>query len=154
MQTLFQRTVSAGLFFPLEDIFFQSLLDQRERRKSSLHDRWIALAAGNLAGAASGLLLNPLAAVKVRPLSGAAIYICKKSVKFTYIHNVVVVYIYYSLPLLTSLLPALTLALIILLVPHMGCLPIRAAEFLSHVPKTVQIWWSKTIYHWNICHRV
>ena len=65
MQTLFQRTVSAGLYFPLEDIFLQSLLEVRESRKSHVHDHWVALAAGNLAGAVSGLVLNPLAAVKV-----------------------------------------------------------------------------------------
>ena len=65
VQTLFQRTVSAGLYFPLEDIFLQSLLEVRESRKSHVHDHWVALAAGNLAGAVSGLVLNPLAAVKV-----------------------------------------------------------------------------------------
>ena len=67
MQTLFQRTVSAGIYFPLEDIFFQYLLDQREYRHNfQVHDRWIALVAGNLAGMVSGLILNPLASVKVR----------------------------------------------------------------------------------------
>lgn len=74
LQTLFQRALSAGLYFPLEDIFLQNLLEVRERRgggvcgnpNSRFRDHWVALAAGNLAGAVSGLVLNPLAAVKVR----------------------------------------------------------------------------------------
>ena len=66
LQTLVQRTVSAGIYFPLEDIFREYIIEKRNQRGSTISDQWIYLVSGNLAGAVSGLLLNPLAAVKVR----------------------------------------------------------------------------------------
>ncbi len=82
-QTLFQRAISAGLYFPLEEIFkgnhhllftrmltflhFRSLTDGiRERVDSNelKYSPWVTVAAGNLAGAVNGLIMNPVSAIK------------------------------------------------------------------------------------------
>ena len=66
IQTLFQRAVSAGLYFPLEEMFRSGLAGNP--LAYNLSNYWVAFIAGNSAGAVNGLLLNPLAAVKVRIL--------------------------------------------------------------------------------------
>lgn len=63
LQTLFQRACSAGLYFPLEDIFMTVLLENPT--SSTLNSNILSFIAGNTAGALNGLVLNPLAAVKV-----------------------------------------------------------------------------------------
>jgi hypothetical protein len=63
LQTIFQRAISAGLYFPLEQSFMEYLSEKYSNKNISLH--WIALASGTCAGAINGLALNPLAAIKV-----------------------------------------------------------------------------------------
>ena len=65
LQSLFQRAVSAGLYFPFEDIFRSCLAEHP--LTTNLSSNWTAFLAGNSAGALNGLILNPLAAVKVCP---------------------------------------------------------------------------------------
>jgi hypothetical protein len=64
-QTIFQRAISAGMYFPLEEIFADRLVNSKTFGSSSSELRenrtWIALSAGLLAGATNGLLMNPLA---------------------------------------------------------------------------------------------
>lgn len=64
LQTIFQRAISAGLYFPLEQYFIE-YFSQEWTSNQSNNSHWIALAAGNCAGAINGLALNPLAAIKV-----------------------------------------------------------------------------------------
>ncbi len=63
LQTLFQRAVSSGLYFPLEDIFHNQLTISypvlQERRK--LHN----FLAGTMAGMLNGIIMNPAASIKV-----------------------------------------------------------------------------------------
>lgn len=63
MQTLVQRAISSGMYFPLEDIF-----------KSSIQARWGTsdeyrslqnFAAGTLAGMLNGIIMNPSSSIKV-----------------------------------------------------------------------------------------
>lgn len=62
-QTLFHRACSAGLYFPLEEIFLNEI---RKSIKQSEQPHPISFfAAGLLAGAAGGVLLNPLSSIKV-----------------------------------------------------------------------------------------
>lgn len=67
-QTIFQRSISAGLYFPLEEIFADRLVSSElfgTTSKEIQNNRTlIALMAGLLAGASNGILMNPLAAVK------------------------------------------------------------------------------------------
>jgi hypothetical protein len=63
LQTLFQRACSAGLYFPLEDIFMKMLSENSAA--NGLNSNVMSFVAGNSAGALNGLVLNPLAAVKV-----------------------------------------------------------------------------------------
>ena len=67
-QTLFQRAMSAGLYFPLEEIF-ADLIIQRGMYGHDPHAlnskrHYIGFTAGLLAGSFNGLIMNPLAAVK------------------------------------------------------------------------------------------
>ncbi len=63
VQTLFHRSISSSLYFPLEDIIL-TYLNENFGAKSG-HEMWMAFVTGTLAGAANGLILNPLSAVKV-----------------------------------------------------------------------------------------
>jgi hypothetical protein len=63
LQTIFQRAISAGLYFPLEQYFIEFFSLKFSHQSNISH--WVALAAGNCAGAVNGLVLNPLAAIKV-----------------------------------------------------------------------------------------
>lgn len=60
VQTITQRAISSGLYFPLEDIYLRMLdVDKREMLPFSF------ILAGVLAGATNGVIMNPLAAIKV-----------------------------------------------------------------------------------------
>jgi hypothetical protein len=61
-QTIFQRGISAGLYFPLEEIFSQ-YLTEAFKDKSSVQP-WLVLCAGFLAGAGNGLIMNPISSIK------------------------------------------------------------------------------------------
>jgi hypothetical protein len=62
-QTLIQRAVSSGLYFPLEDIFRDQLSNHIENLKESrsVHN----FLAGTLAGMFNGLFMNPAVSVRV-----------------------------------------------------------------------------------------
>ena len=61
LQSLIQRTVSGGLYFPLEDIYRDVL-----KRNYVLNDEsYYRFIAGILAGGTNGLLLNPASTIKV-----------------------------------------------------------------------------------------
>lgn len=61
-QTIFQRGISAGLYFPLEEIFSQYL---REAFKDESNTQpFLVLGAGFLAGAGNGLIMNPISSIK------------------------------------------------------------------------------------------
>eukprot|EP01041_Mallomonas_annulata_P003939 gene3939-7874_t len=62
MQTISQRAMSAGLYFPLENIFMAEL--QNRFGKDPKNRPWINVLAGNLAGATNGLLMNPFSSIK------------------------------------------------------------------------------------------
>lgn len=67
-QTLFQRAISSGLYFPLEEIFADMLIASGAMGEGSsvLNERrqYVAFSAGLMAGSLNGLIVNPLAAVK------------------------------------------------------------------------------------------
>lgn len=63
-QTITQRTISAGSYFPLEDIFRKLMF--RSTPKDSRWRPWVTFLAGNIAGALNGLLMNPISSIKVR----------------------------------------------------------------------------------------
>eukprot|EP00605_Chrysophyceae_sp_TOSAG23-4_P000844 GSChrysophyteH1.ASY1.ANO1.935.1 assembled CDS len=67
-QTIFQRALSSGLYFPLEEIFADQIVSSglfgTSAPQVAANRTWIALAAGLLAGMTNGLLMNPLAAIK------------------------------------------------------------------------------------------
>lgn len=62
LQTISQRAISVGLYFPLEEIFTHIL---SSHWKSPEHQIWLIFIAGNLGGACNGIIMNPLASVKV-----------------------------------------------------------------------------------------
>lgn len=71
-QTLFQRAFSAGLYFPLEQLFKEKLIRFAVSHKHELslqHQKYspmyVNFLAGSLAGAINGIIMNPFAAVKV-----------------------------------------------------------------------------------------
>lgn len=59
-QTLIQRSLSTGLYFPLEDYFLRKTESHFSREQNNLR----LLIAGNLAGVLNGLVLNPLSYIK------------------------------------------------------------------------------------------
>lgn len=63
-QTLVQRAVSSGLYFPLEDIF-RSQLDLHLGEKYEGHRSLHNLLSGTLAGLHLGLIMNPFVSVRV-----------------------------------------------------------------------------------------
>eukprot|EP00607_Mallomonas_marina_P001902 CAMPEP_0182425332 /NCGR_PEP_ID=MMETSP1167-20130531/11732_1 /TAXON_ID=2988 /ORGANISM="Mallomonas Sp, Strain CCMP3275" /LENGTH=307 /DNA_ID=CAMNT_0024605937 /DNA_START=77 /DNA_END=1000 /DNA_ORIENTATION=+ len=62
-QTITQRAISAGLYFPLENVFMVYLCDNCDADKY-LSRQTISFLAGTMAGVSNGLFLNPFAAVK------------------------------------------------------------------------------------------
>ena len=68
MQTITQRAISSGLYFPLEEIFTEAITDWNSKRADNDTrgaQRTINFVAGLLAGSTNGLLLNPFSSVKV-----------------------------------------------------------------------------------------
>lgn len=65
LQTLIQRSVSSGLYFPLEDIFRRDLTclvgSDRAREWRTL----LNFSAGIMAGMMNGVVMNPASSVKV-----------------------------------------------------------------------------------------
>jgi hypothetical protein len=66
LQTITQRALSSGLYFPLEDIFAETLTKLNKETENANKQRFIHFIAGLLAGSTNGLLLNPFSSVKVR----------------------------------------------------------------------------------------
>lgn len=71
MQTITQRAISAGLYFPLEQLFIEGLTSIVQNRKKSEDENpligksWIVIISGVLAGSCNGFIMNPVAAIKV-----------------------------------------------------------------------------------------
>ena len=63
-QTITQRGLSAGLYFPLEEIYRDILCDKFDF-KSPGYSPMLSFMAGTLAGTTNGLLMNPLSYIKV-----------------------------------------------------------------------------------------
>ena len=62
-QTLFQRAMSSGLYFPLEDIFRHKI--NSEFGTSNEYRSLRNFAAGTCAGMVNAILMNPASSVKV-----------------------------------------------------------------------------------------
>ena len=60
-QTIFQRGISSGLYFPLEEIFTIHL---KQTFKSAESETWSLLIAGLMAGAGNGIIMNPMSSIK------------------------------------------------------------------------------------------
>jgi hypothetical protein len=66
LQTLIQRSISSGLYFPLEDIFrrdLKSLVGADQAREWHI---LLNFSAGTFAGMLNGVIMNPASSVKVR----------------------------------------------------------------------------------------
>jgi hypothetical protein len=63
-QTLVQRAISSGLYFPLEEIFAGML--KADHEKSETLRSWKLFLAGTMAGVVNGVVMNPLTRIKVR----------------------------------------------------------------------------------------
>jgi hypothetical protein len=67
-QTIFQRALSSGMYFPLEEIFADNIVASgvfgTSATQISENRTWVALIAGLCAGMTNGFVMNPLAAVK------------------------------------------------------------------------------------------
>jgi len=61
LQTISQRTISNGLYFPLEDIFRKILNDNYS---NILSPYWLTFHAGTIAGAINGIIMNPVSSIK------------------------------------------------------------------------------------------
>ena len=68
-QTLFQRAVSSGVYFPLEQLFAEGLHSKlsvaNEGKSMRKFSTQIHFVAGLLAGATNGIIMNPFTSVKV-----------------------------------------------------------------------------------------
>jgi hypothetical protein len=62
-QTLIQRAISSGLYFPLEDIFRYQVTHVYPNIKD--HRTIHSFLAGTLAGMFNGIIMNPASSVKV-----------------------------------------------------------------------------------------
>lgn len=65
MQTITQRAISSGLYFPLEDIFSELISKHYNQPDNAGMQRTIRFVAGLLAGLTNGIILNPFSSVKV-----------------------------------------------------------------------------------------
>ena len=63
-QTIFQRGISAGLYFPLEEIFTIHLKQNFKGPDSETNEIWLLLVAGLMAGAGNGMIMNPMSSIK------------------------------------------------------------------------------------------
>lgn len=59
MQTVVQRALSAGLYFPMEELSYELIT------YSGFHNPFVSLAAGTLAGIINGVVMNPFSRIKV-----------------------------------------------------------------------------------------
>ena len=77
-QTIFQRGISAGLYFPLEEIFISYLKESFQSPKSTpgSNETWLLLCAGLMAGAGNGFIMNPISSIKYHywATSGGEVY--------------------------------------------------------------------------------
>lgn len=60
LQTVVQRAISAGLYFPLEELSIEFL-----ELTFGVYNSAVVFAAGTIAGVANGVLMNPFTRVKV-----------------------------------------------------------------------------------------
>ena len=79
MQTIMQRAISSGLYFPLEDIFTQSINNRVKDAQDPNHQRTVRFVAGLLAGSVNGLLMNPFSSVKVWEYHAFTVYFTSDS---------------------------------------------------------------------------
>ena len=63
LQTITQRAISAGFYFPLEQLFMDRL--QTDFGGKSALRPYISFLAGTFAGMTNGLLMNPFTTIKV-----------------------------------------------------------------------------------------
>lgn len=66
-QTVVQRAISSGLYFPLEEIF-ATLMNASEEKDEKVR-LWKLFFAGTVAGAINGIVMNPFTRIKVNNLS-------------------------------------------------------------------------------------
>lgn len=64
MQTVVQRAMSSGLYFPLEQITAEALHTETELNQSK--KSWKLFIAGTIAGALNGIIMNPFTRIKVK----------------------------------------------------------------------------------------
>ena len=69
LQTVVQRTISAGLYFPLEEIFSYVIKSQHFFPEDSKNKALVVFLAGTLAGIVNGVIMNPFTRIKVKFLS-------------------------------------------------------------------------------------
>jgi hypothetical protein len=74
MQTITQRAVSSGLYFPLEDIFAEQLTKYNTKKNHPNLQRTVHFVAGLLAGSFNGFILNPFSSVKVSVCTGRMLF--------------------------------------------------------------------------------
>ena len=65
-QTLVQRAISSGLYFPLEDIFRHQIAIVCQETDYQHHRSLQNFLSGTLAGMCNGLVMNPAVSVRVR----------------------------------------------------------------------------------------
>lgn len=70
-QTVIQRAVSAGLYFPLEEIF-SSILNEKQYSKSPQVNSFLS---GTCSGIINGIVMNPFTRVKVNFLYDLSFYL-------------------------------------------------------------------------------
>lgn len=63
-QTVIQRAISAGLYFPLEEIFSDLLRSSQPETNRDV-TAWTSFLAGTLAGTVNGIVMNPFSRIKV-----------------------------------------------------------------------------------------
>lgn len=83
LQTLFQRSVSSGIYYPLEHISIVQL----RRQSIELSETTTYLLAGSLAGAINAIITNPLSYTKYQSWSNASTQTFKSSLRYIYRHQ-------------------------------------------------------------------
>jgi hypothetical protein len=78
-QTIFQRGISAGLYFPLEEIFSQYLSEAFKDKSNT--QPFLVLGAGFLAGAGNGLVMNPISSIKYHYWGVSEVYVKNGGIK-------------------------------------------------------------------------
>lgn len=62
-QTVLQRAISAGLYFPIEELSVEAL-----ESLTGVYNSAVVFTAGTIAGVANGIIMNPFTRVKVRQI--------------------------------------------------------------------------------------